>query len=136
MAELAQVEAQVQKDEEVVDVPIFQKNGDPYLGSDGKQSTVGVLGSESRRYVAQRDKLTQRLIRRQQTKTTPKDLRDQRIEQAASVVIRWSGWEADGKPWSCDPENVRALLKHDHILEQVETGIHQHSDFFGAPSRN
>lgn len=136
MADLAQVEAQVQKDEEVVDVPMFQKNGDPYLGSDGKQSTIGVVGSESKQYVQQRDKLTQRMIRRQQTKTTPKDLREQRIEQASSAVVRWSGWEDKGKPWPCEINNVRALLKHDHVLEQVESGIHQHSDFFEARSRS
>lgn len=134
MADFAKVQEQIKQDEEVVDVPIFQKNGQPYLGADGSQSTIGVLGAESRKAQVARDSLTQRMIRSRAGKMTPKDLRQNRIDQAAAVVVRWSGWEHEGKPWPCEPENVKAVLSADHILEQVEEGIARHADFFGNSS--
>lgn len=135
MASIKQVREQAARSERVADIPIVAPDGSPYLAQDGTPATIGVYGPESKKYYAARDALTQKLIRQNSKKLTPQALRQQRIEQAAAVVARWHGWEDDeGKDIRCDEANVIELLRTDHILEQVEAGIHGHADFFANSS--
>lgn len=141
MADITQVREQVAQDEEVIDIPIVQKNGEPFLAKDGTTpATIGVVGSESKRYIAERDRQTKQLIRQNRrrggnTETTPDELRANRVAMAAAAVVRWNGWESNGEPWPCEPENVKALLGSSaDILEQVEDGIERHARFFALRS--
>ena len=136
MADITKVKEQVAQDEEVVDVAILQKDGEPFRAGDGvTESTIGVVGTESKRYIAERNRQTQQAIRasrrRGGNEPTPEELHGKRVSLAAAAVVRWSGWESDGKDWPCTPENVRALLASSiDILEQVEDAIERHARFF------
>jgi hypothetical protein len=134
MANIQDVEQQVAQDEEVADITIYQKDGTPYLGADGKPATIGVLGAEAKRYRLARDTATRKLIRGGKAKLEPEDIWKSRIDQAVAGVVRWSGWEHNGQPWPCEPANVAKLLQAEHILVQVEAGVQDHADFFVKPS--
>lgn len=130
MASIQDIEKQVAQDEEVVDLAILQKNGDPYMGDDGSPSTIGVLGSEAKKYRLARDEQTRKLIRGGKGKLTIEENYKARIDTAAAAVVRWHGWEEDGKTLPCSPEHIVKVLKHEHILVQVEMAIRDHTDFF------
>lgn len=134
MADIKDVEQQIANDETIVDIPIYQKDGEPYLAPDGSPSTIGVIGSESKRYRRQSDELARRAFRANRGKPKPDEIRKLRIETAACAVERWHGWEKDGKPWACEPAHVQYLLAAPHILDQVEAGISEHASFFVKPS--
>lgn len=124
----------IAQDEEVADIPIRQPNGDFYLAPDGSPCTIGVVGSESKQYKAGRDRITRKLTRAGRIRMEPEDIRRNRADQAAAAVVRFHGWEWNGKPAEFNDGNVRKLLAFDHILEQVESGIAAHADFFVKPS--
>lgn len=128
--DVSKLDAIIAEDEEGTAIPINQKNGDPYLGADGKPSTITVLGSESKKYRQAKDAIQRRNLRSRATRPEPSDLLKNRIELASAVVVSWSGWEDKGQPYPCTPENVKNLFRADHILEQVESGIFAHADFF------
>lgn len=132
--DIGKLDSIIAADEEVADVTITQKSGEPYLAADGTPATIGVVGSESKQYRLGRDKITRKLTRMGRVRFEPEDIRKNRVEQAAAAVVRWHGWEMNGKDWPCTPENVKLLLAYDHILEQVEYAIASHADFFGKPS--
>lgn len=135
--DIKKLQAEAAKDENAVTIPINQKGGEPYVSEiDGSQSTVSVLGSESKKYRAARDAISRKVLRRTGRRLEPADILQNRIDLAASVITDWHGWEVDGKPAPCTPENVRAFLAIDHILEQVETGINEHADFFANSSKS
>lgn len=129
--DVKELAAEAARDEEGVAIPIHARNGEPYGSSNGEAVTITVLGSESKRYREASDRLLRRALRSRQRTLTPKELRENRVERAAAAVIEWHGIEANGEPWPCEPENVKALLfQSEHILEQVEIGIDGHADFF------
>lgn len=129
MADINEIDAQVAQDEEVVDIPIYQKNGEPYLAKDGSQSTIGVTGEDAKRYVTMQGTIQRRMIRQRRT-PDDSDVQRNRVDQAAAGVGRWHGWEAGDQPFPYSPDNVKALLSKAHILKQVEAGIAGHADFF------
>lgn len=129
--DLGQIETVVAQSEQVATITVFQPNDEPYRGSDGKESTLSFTGSESRAFRAARDSVTRRVLRSRKTRLEADDIERNRIDLAASVVTAWSGWEIGGKPAPCTPENVKALLKVEHILVQLEGAINGHADFFG-----
>lgn len=132
MADISTIEAQVAKDEEIADIPIYQKNGDPYLAADGSPATIGVTGTDAKRYVAMQATIQRRMLNQRRAKLEPADIQRNRIDQASSGVGRWHGWENGDQPLDATPENVKGLLRVSHILDQVEAGIAAHSDFFRA----
>lgn len=132
--DVSQLDAVIAQDEEGSVIPINQKNGEPYMGADGSPSTITVVGSESKRYRQAKDAIQRRNLRSRASKVEPADLLRNRIELAAAAVIAWNGWEEEGKPYPCTPENVKRLFRADHIFEQVEMGIFAHADFFGKSS--
>lgn len=136
--EIQDVKKLVDQDNEGVVVTIYQPNGDPYLGADGQPSTITVLGSESKAYKEARRAQQRRIFKAARSggvsQMTPEESERDAVALAASAVIDWSGWEANGQPLPCTQENVRALLGVDHIFDQVNRGIQQHASFFARAS--
>lgn len=135
MADLTQVEASVAQDEQGVVIPIMDKNGDPYLGADGKPSTMTVLGSDAKKVRLASEAIQRRAIR-MRGRVTPADLKANAIDAATAAVTAWSGWEDKSQPLACTPENVRTVLAFDHIRFQVEEGIDGHARFFPSSSKS
>jgi hypothetical protein len=134
VADINRIKDEIAQDEVAQAVPINQKNGEPYLAPDGSPCTVSVLGSDAKRVQAARDTIQRRMLRARRVKLDPADLRANRIDLAAAAVTGWYGWTAGDVEFPCTPENIRALLSSEHVLEQVETGITGHADFFVTAS--
>ena len=132
---LGDLKVKAERENEGAVIPIQDKVGDYYLGPDGKPATITVVGSESKRYKdakhAQYRRMSKR-VRSGRSEPTPEELERDAVELAAAAVIGFDGWESDGKPLPFTPENVKALLAYDHILEQVQAGIVRHASFFGG----
>ena len=132
--DLSKMEAMMALDEVEVEFTVYQKDGSPYLGPDGKPCTCTVVGEESKR-VMDADAATQRRMLNQRTRRLePKDLLFNRIFRASAAVTKWSGWTKGDAIAECTPENVRALLQAPHVLNQVEGAITGHADFSKKPS--
>ena len=138
MASIKDIKKVVAQDEEGAVIPLFQKNGEPYVGLDGEQSTFTVLGSESKQYRAAKHthmrKLQKRARGRGGVSEDPKQLERDSRELIAAAVIGFSGWDEGGKELPFTPENVRMFLDVDHIFEQVNMGVQGHADFFSQNS--
>lgn len=135
MADLTRsIDATLAQEEEGAVVELNQPNGEPYRAADGSPATVTVVGRESKRVRAAIAANTRRLLRSKKGKMDETDLRANRVEAAVAAITDWHGWEADGIAAPCTPENVRQLLRADHLLEQVEVAIHGHADFFSTNS--
>ena len=131
MADIQGVKRKIAQADEIADIPIVDEAGEPYLGADGKPSTIGVLGQDSqtfKRALEDHSRRVAKLSRAEQHKV------DWRRATAVCAVQRWSGWEDGTTPLPPTPENVDALLRALHILEQVEAGVKGHAGFFGTRS--
>lgn len=128
-----------EQDDEGAVVTIYQRDGEPYRAEDGTDATVTVVGTESKQYrdakLAQSRKLFKR-ARSGARDMTPEEAEAGAQRLAAAAVIDWHGWEADGKPLACTPDNVLKILKFPHIFEQVQAGIVGHAAFFAADSES
>ena len=111
---------------------IYQRNGEPYLAGDGTESTMTIVGSESKKVKEAKANATRTMLNRKRTKLTPEDVEDNLISQASAAVIEWHGWEIDGKDAKLNKDNLTAVLKYDHIREQVELVRDAHADFSGT----
>ena len=125
----------IAQDEEGAVVPIFQKNGDPYLALDGKtQSTFTVVGTESKKYQeakrAHQKRVFSLLKRSGGNSLDPEVANIEDIKLAARAVTAFSGWDDGKKDLEFTPENVKRLLSAPHIYNQVIAGINGHADFF------
>lgn len=134
MASIAEIQDAVKQENEVVDVPIYQRNGEPYVGLDGEPSTIGVVGAESDKYRQAQQKHLRKLTKGRRRNRTVEEALAARVDLAAQAVVRWSGWDDGKKDMDCTPENVRTVLGVDHILIQVEEGIEEHQRFFSSAS--
>lgn len=128
--DIGQIGSIVAQSEEGATAIIYQPNGEPYRGADGKNSTITALGSESKAYRAARDTITRRALRQGRRRIEPDELLKNRIDLAAACVIDWSGWESGGKSYPLTPANVRTLIAAEHILTQVEELIQEHANHF------
>ena len=122
----------IAQDEEAAEIPIYQKDGEPYTSKDGEPAIIAVYGAESK--AAKKAKKTEwrKLVKRTGAQVELDEYEATRIDKAAAVVAYWRGWESNGEPAECTPANVRALLRAEHILAQVEAGIARHAAFLGA----
>jgi len=140
MASIGQIQALVERDDEGAVVPIFKKNGDPYLGMDGEPSTFTVVGSESKLYRGAKHAHMRRLQKRARRSggltETPEQMAKDSRELIAAAVIAFSGWDDGKKELPFTPENVKELLVFDHIFEQVNVGVQGHADFSSAGSES
>jgi hypothetical protein len=131
--DIGQIKQELAQDEETVTFTVYDKADEPYLGSDRKPATISVVGSDAKRYTDARQSI-QRAALRTHGKPTPDEtiqrIRDNRIALAAAAITGWSGWESDGQPFPCTPENAAVLLSANHILEQVENAIGKHATLF------
>lgn len=133
--EFKALQEEVRQDEEGAVVTILDKTGEPYTAEDGSEMTFTVLGSESRKVRKAVLEIVRRRARGSRTfrAFTEDDAQEMAVEQAAAAVIDWHGVEHDGKPWPCEPENVKALLRAvPHILSQVQDAVNNHSFFIAA----
>lgn len=128
--DIAELQREVAQDEEGATVPIHDKRGEPYLAADGSPLTITVCGPDAKRVLAAVDAQTRRILKQRRAEPTPEEIRQRRIETAAAAVIDWHGWEADGRPLPCTPENARAVLSAPHVLAQVEAAVNAHASFF------
>lgn len=131
----AKLDAVIADDELGAVIPIFQKDGTPYLSLTGEPSTVTVVGNEatSAKKIARTQ--MRRAIRRA-GQAEPEDIETNRAEKAAAQVIAWFGWDDGTTDVPCTPENVKHWLRAEHILAQVEAGITRHAAFLApAPTR-
>lgn len=134
VANLKDIRKAVEQQDELVDIPIYQPNGEPYLARDGSQSTIGVYGAESKYFKAAQAAQSKKIQQSRKRSFTFAEQEQAKRELAAAVTGRWHGWE-DGKvDLPCTPENAAVLYEVDHILAQVEVGIYRHSDFFSSAS--
>lgn len=124
IGQIAEIVAQSEQPKTIV---VYQPNGEPYRGADGKESTLSHVGSESKAYKAARDVITRRALNARRHKLTPEELMANRIDLAAATLTEWSGWESGGKPFAFTPDNARKLLAAEHILTQLEESV---TDFF------
>lgn len=135
ITKIAEVAAQAEKG---AVVQILQADGEtPYRDEvTGNPSTMTIVGAESPRYKAAHNAILRKLMRLKKSENTPELIGDNRIDQAAAAVVDWSGWTSGNVAAPCTPENVKAVLKLDHILEQVEEAIRGHARFFTSSSRS
>ena len=130
MADINAIQTEIAQDEVAHAISIMKKDGSPYLARDGKTPcTIDVLGSDAHPVKLARDSATRRLLRGRRIKMEPADLRANRVAIAVSAITGWSGWDAGDTGFPFTPENAILMLGADHILEQVEAGITDHSDF-------
>ena len=134
MANIKDIEAARKQEDEVVEVPIYDRAGEPYTAKGGEQATIGVVGKESTEYRKAEARRTRALLKARRAQRTEQDVLNGRIDLAGACVKRWSGWEDGGKEWPCTPENVAELLTVPHILEQIEDAIEGHQRFFRSAS--
>lgn len=127
------IEAEIAQDENIVDIPIYQKNGEQYTAKDGTPSTIGIVGSDSKSVKAARNTVQRRMLRLGR-KAEPADLLKNRLIIAKAAGRRWTGWELGDTPAPYSEDNLAKLLTAEHILAQVEAGIDGHADFFSAAS--
>ena len=130
MASITELEQQVKEDDEILDVPIYKRNGEPYLGPDEKVATIGVIGSESRKFKADRERAVRKLSRSGREVSSL----EMRIAGAACAVKRWHGWMDGEEAADLTPENLKRVLTVEHILQQVEAGIDRRAVFFDGES--
>lgn len=130
MADLNDIKQAAAQDEEIVDLEMHDRDGNPYLAPDGTPATFGIRGRESKAVKQARDAVQRRLLRDRRTTLTPEDVRKNRVQIASAAVVRWHGWTAGGNDLPFTPENLAALLQIDHLLDQVEEGVGGHSSFF------
>jgi hypothetical protein len=131
-----QLDQVIAQDDEGSEQIIYQKNGEPYVGIDGKPATITVVGTESKRVRAALDANDRRAIRGRRQQTTPEDMRENRVNVAVAGSIAWRGWDDGTQDIPCTPENLRKLYRADHILQQVEAAITRHADFFATSSKS
>jgi len=131
--DLKKLEKVVAADDEGVVITIYRKDGEPYLAMDGTESTMTVVGSESKKYKAAKRRATDRLLKSKRVKMAAVDVEASAVKMASSAVIAWHGWEDQKKELDCTQENVRLVLgMADHILDQVQEAITSHADFSSA----
>jgi len=126
------------QDEEDAVIPVYQKNGDPYLALDGTQSTITVVGVESKQYQEAKRAHQKRLFSIMK-KTAgqvldPAIARQEDIKLLAAAVKGWHGWDDGKAETKCTPDNIKSLLRVPHIFDQVKAGVDGHADFFTARS--
>ena len=137
MASIKDIEKVVESQEEVVDITIRDPSGEPYRAKDGSPATIGVVGSESKTYKAAAALEARRMRNAALSGLDDEARARSRVNRAVAAVKRWHGWDDGKKELDCTPENVRALLSApaaEHILDQVERGVHGHALFSGSGS--
>lgn len=134
--DISNLQKEVDRNEEVVDLPIYDAAGEPYVANDGSPCTIGVVGLDSSAVRAYDRKIQRKTLRqRTDTRTTPEQLETQRIGRCVVGVKRWHGWTDEGEPAEVNDDNVRQMLKTaPHIFRQVEEGMRTHADFLKTPS--
>lgn len=135
--DITELSKELEREEDAIVLPIFHKNGEQYLASDGGPCTISVVGADSKRVQGAERKNTNRAINRGRGRLTPEQLNQNRVNLAAAAIVAWHGWVDGDKPFDCTMENALRMLKlAPHILRQVEEGVASHADFSETRSEN
>lgn len=127
-------------DDTAVEIEIYDRNGDPYVGKDGKPSAFFIVGEYSQQY---RD--NERQIGDEARALSRKGVRGPKAREEASRlaalktaggITGWRNVEADdGKPVPFSRDNAARILQEaPWIADQVQRGIEEHSRFFAKRS--
>lgn len=134
--DLKKVAEIVAQSEQARTFTVNRPDGEPYTSDlDGRVSTISHVGKESKRYRAAKDAVMRRNLKMRKLRLDPLELRENRVILAAATVTGWDGWEFGEQPAELSGDNLRVILEHDHILEQLEESIEGHADFFGKSLR-
>ena len=98
-------------------------------------STISFVGMESKRVRAALEANDRRGLRQRRRELTPEDIRENRVSVAIAGSVAWRGWDDGETNLACTPENLRAVFRAEHILQQAEQHIARHADFFATSSR-
>jgi hypothetical protein len=116
-------------------IKLEDRNEEPYLDAAGEPVTLTVLGKYAEPVRRQQDANLRRLLKKRQARSTPEEIRENRVSVATAAVTAWSGIEADGKPVPFSAANVReVLIAAPWVLEQVEAAMEAGAGF--TPSRS
>lgn len=70
--------------------------------------------------------------------STVEEVEEKAHDIMVAAVVSWEGFERDGKPLPCTPENVRALLSNPDlwfIAEQIDRAADDQQGFLTASAR-
>lgn len=133
---ISQVSAGVTQANKPASMKVIQPDGHFYKSSKGEPCTLLFVGTDSDRFRETREEVQRRNLAEQKEEIdVTKDTIRNREDLSVGAIVGWSGWEDDDdNELPCTPENVRALLKADHILQQVWKNIFAHRSFFSDSS--
>ena len=118
-------------------IKLEDRNEEPYLDAAGKSVTLTVLGKYAEPVRRQQDANLRRLLKKRQARSTPEEIRENRISVATVAVTAWSGIEDKGQPVPFSPANVRAVLTAaPWVLDQVEAAMEAGAGFTASRSAN
>lgn len=131
--DIQKISQEVEQQDIAAPVPIFKRDGEPDLASDGTQTTFMMLGRDSKKVRAVVDRQTREWARHRGP-IDPKVVYEKRVEIAIAALVAWPGVEDGGKPFPLTPDNARLVFADRHYLEQAEEGVNQHARFFTKAS--
>lgn len=122
-------------EEKGVAVQIRDIHGEPmmYRSEGGSEYPVQIVvaGSYSHRYRRAINAQTTRMLGRRAQKMTGELAQENRMEVISRCVISWSGFNSNGQPIPCTPENVKVVMERaPWIRDQVEAAMEDHEAFF------
>lgn len=136
MADISELEEGLERENEPQTEIVYKRDNTPYLSPDGAPCTFSFVGGESKAVRAARDEIQRMNLREQRLRPLePADIRARRVRIASAGLTGWTGWtgkddKGNVSPLAFTPEHVKAILKPDHILEQLESMIERHASFF------
>ena len=131
--DIKKISEELEQEDVPVRVPLFKRDGEPDLGSDGQQAYFEMLGRDSAR-VKRVMEAQQRRWARHRGPIKSEDLYANRVEVATAALVSWGGIEDGGKPVAVSPDVAKAVFSDRHYLEQAEEGIANHARFFTKAS--
>lgn len=128
---LSDVKSRVARDNETVELPILDDNGEPATDSKGEPVVWLIRGEQCAERRQAEDIENQKMLARQADEATTDDIRTRRIAIVGACVAGWRGMEEeDGSPLECSRKIVREFLEADRrLLERVERRAKEHSRF-------
>lgn len=132
------LEAEVEPDNEPVEVKILDRNGEPYRDADGNPAVIYALGKYSDAVKAHDSKKRrQRSKAVQSGKRIREDDEEMTIQTAERVAAATTGWRLaiGGVDVPFNRQNAIALYtKAEWVADQVWAAMHAHADFFEEKS--
>ena len=133
---LSWLQAEAASEDTPVEIPLHDRDGEPYVNAAGKPITASVLGEYSapvRRQIEQNQKALGKLRRPQ---LTPEMHTANRHKVATAGLSAWGMEDADGQPIPTTLQAVAQVCETaPWILDQLEDGMRRHASFFKSTSK-